>query len=239
MLKTKKEAREKGYRTPEEWLKKDRVPYGDGFPVKGITFYEKANTEPLITARGKRGYKLREGAEPVKRKKAYYDNFYYFLYRDSDFVPVRKQNKTPPREIDLLVAISTALRASYRYGDTADDHRHQDRPGLHKAANLMALKLNILASRGIKHAYQIGLIAVDKQDEWHDIYHGNGYAYHDMITNSNNTQPIANNCRLKDAVYTLSLIDIQNKNSLFGGINSEDDYYDDWPHGDRWRKPGF
>ena len=127
MIKTKKEAKKKGYYTVEEWLRKDRVVthLNNGVNVKGSTYYDIDATERLISKLRKPGYKVRKDAEPIKEKRAYHGGYYFDLYRESDFIPIQKRKEIEPQPIDILAAIFTVNRASKRYRDAAESHIKQ------------------------------------------------------------------------------------------------------------------
>lgn len=230
MIKTKKEAKEKGYHTVEEWLRKDRVviQINDGVSVKGSVYYDIDATERLISKLHKPGYKVREDAEPIKEKRAYH-GYYFDLYRESDFIPIQKRKEIEPQPIDILAAIFTVNRASKRYRDAAESHYGNKQHGLARHSKELKNYLYCLKDKGIKYAYTNGLISCDGKQGGLYIYTGSGYIFHspiyprgievEAITAEDDiwvdAKPKTEKYRLKDAIYTLEQLDITGLNQLF------------------------
>jgi hypothetical protein len=249
-IKTKKEAKEKGLRTADEWLKQDRVVTRlNGVTVKNSIYYDIEDTEQLISANNKPGFKVKDGAEPVKEKRAYNGGYCYGLYKESDFIPVQKRQKIEPQEIDILAAIFTVNRASKRYRDVALNHYNNNRHGLSKYSSSVKKQLYDLKDRGLKYAYYAGLIScVGKQGDLY-LYTGQGYVYHsplyptniDIVTLSEDNISVQSKLktekyRLTDAIYTLQQLDTRSIDKYFGRkVYSKSEYQVDMDYcHDNW-----
>lgn len=228
MIKTKKEAKERGLRTAEEWLKKDRVVVdpANGFNVRDNIYYELVATEQLLSAKGKPGYKVKPGAEPIKQKKSYQNSFYFNLYKESDFIPIRKRTEQAPKQIDLLAAIFTVNRAAKRYRDAASSCYTHKIHGFARANKRKKEDLYLLKDKGIKVAYTAGLLACEGKQGSSYIYQGNGYCFHSYLKPKDldlatiieispeevrvESKVKTEKYRLKDAIYTLDVLNTIN-----------------------------
>lgn len=218
MFKLKKNAREAGYLTEDEWLKKRRVvkrgEENNYILVKGCKFYQLGVTEAVLSK--KPGFKASPGSRPVRRYDSPY-GYSYPVYRESDIVPVRQYNKVEPQLIDLLAAIFTVNRAAKRYRDAAISCYECDEYSLARANKRRKEYLYELKDRGIYQAYADKLVSlVGKHGDFY-VYRGNGYVFHSLLRpwKIDDNLPTddgdiyvarrdkTEKYRLKDAVYTL------------------------------------
>ncbi len=120
-FKTKKAAREAGFRTHEDWLKtvnngspKTLVPRLDLTPimVKDKAFFEELDCEEMVSRpEGKRrNLVISKDAEIAAYKQ--FRHTRAPLYRLSDYIPSKPRNERPAETIDVLLATFTVNKVA-------------------------------------------------------------------------------------------------------------------------------
>lgn len=133
-FKTKKAAKEAGYRTGEQWQSFHhgcKTPKRGATPVlvKGEEFYREQDCEEMLsaTAAKKRGMRVRKNAVAVTEKR--WERRTYPVFRISDCEPKQARQEIPPVDIDPLKAILAVNRAAKRYRDSSQSHYHNNQHG--------------------------------------------------------------------------------------------------------------
>lgn len=228
---TKKAAREAGWKTEAEWMRRDyktgrrqMIPKRDATPiiVKGEEFYSIHDCEKLccITLARRSGLVPTDDAEPEMYAYSYSHEacFHYPLYRESDFRPVRTVRKIPPVEIDLLLAIFTVNKSAKRYRDAARKAYEAWVFGFATAHRKKKESLYELKDKGISVAFRDGRLRFIGRQGSFAVYAGGGYCFHSLLvpegqcSEPGDTSDIfiesapksSSEARLKDAVFTLS-----------------------------------
>ncbi len=224
IFKTKKAAREAGWKTTEQWFAKFRFPRLGEEPilVKGEAFFREHQTEEIYSrSKGKREIgRLRKGAVAVGEKGLPRRSVRYLLYRESDFVfePKLIRKTYPPKQVDLLKAIWSIQQTAERYRQAS---KTAHATGNHKRARGFAKRRSNLLARaelGLQHAIAMELVVhLGCRGKVHR-YGNQGYLFRTRIsppdwmeTNQSvaPTDPDAQpeGCRLKDALFTVEQIE--------------------------------
>jgi hypothetical protein len=124
---TLKAARAAGYRSLR------RGEYGgEQTVVKGRTLVRNPEMAVSETEWGRRGFAVKPDAQPH----AYLSGYSYYhstwpVYREDQVEPKKERNRTPPKRIDVLVALWVVNRAAKRYRDAASKHYGNARAAKH------------------------------------------------------------------------------------------------------------
>ena len=224
-MRTIRQAEQEGLRTESQWITSNRrcpKVQAQGELIKGRMFFASDDTEPVFSrSEGCRnGLKLIPDAQPVQRV---YNRrrSSYFVYRASNFLPVKRKKMRPPTSIDLLWAIFTVNRSAKRYRDAAKRLYNLDRHSLSRIARNKKKRLYVLKDAGIREAFRRGLLRPEAIHSGRAVYRGGGYYFHssqvplelkDKLPNEadaevffrESVQKSSAEAKLKDAEFTLS-----------------------------------
>lgn len=181
-MRTIKQAQQEGLQTKEQWITSyGRCPkvQAQGELIKGKMFFALDDTEPVFSRSegGRNGLKLNPDAQPVQRV---YNRrrSSYFVYRASDFFPVKRKKMRPPTSVDLLWAIFTVNRSAKRYRDAAKRLYNLDRHSLSRIARNKKECLYLLKEAGIREAFRRRLLRPEAIHGGLAVYRGGGFCFH-------------------------------------------------------------
>ena len=158
IFKTKKQVKEAGFRTRDEWFRKFRVPFPSANPtiVKSTEYFSEVQTEELyFLSKGQKEIgPLREGSEAIGVKRLPRRSVRYKVFRESDFVfePKNPRNIKPPQSIDLITAILKLDSTAKNYDRTSKNPSGKSSRRVKKGFRKRAAKLRELVDVGLKMA---------------------------------------------------------------------------------------
>ena len=222
---TKKQCKERGFRTHDKWIHRRRIPLRDtvGIVVKGETYFREEETEEVVSKTEARRRGLKPVAEHVAEVSGQVGqgakSMSWLVYRISDCVPLQTRKKRPPEPVDLLAAMFAVNRSAKRYRDAARAHYHASQHGFAGHSSSRKRELYSLKERGIVAAFRAGRITCEGIHGKLAIYRGEGYCFHSPLlpdgisgATGHDDSPLMveakprgrSESRLCDAIHTLS-----------------------------------
>lgn len=184
-FKSKKEAKESGYFTRDQWFKKYRVPYHgeSGIKFRGDDYFRESQIEELFSK--SKGAKeigpLKVGSQFVGQKK--YRTVRFQVYRESDFIPeARIVRKIPPaRTIDLIEAIAKVTDTAAKFTAASESSAKKKNYKRSRGFRSRARKLTEIADIGLRRAILLELVThVGKRGGIHR-YFAEGHEFRSRI----------------------------------------------------------
>jgi hypothetical protein len=220
-FKTKKEAKETGHFTRDQWFKKYRAPYhGEtGIAFRGDEYFRESQTEELFSK--SKGAKeigpLKVGARSVGQKK--YRTVRFQVYRESDFIlEDRLVRKIPPaRTVDLIDAVVKITNTAAKFTAASENSAKKKNYKRSRGFRSRARKLQEVIDIGLRRAILLELVShVGKRGGIHR-YFAEGHEFRSRVappdwfeTNQSvirepkeKYQVGSGAVRLMDAIYTI------------------------------------